>query len=119
MVGQSWVLRYINPLVGLTAPLPQFDPPRAPGSEIVSVMPGGVKSPSLRIAAIRFFHAARSSGVRIYGFTSSAVIFCRAKGGGAVGNGCVGHASSPGIRLLGTGRSSMGHSGLPVTRSNT
>ena len=31
MVGQSWVLRYIRPLVGFTAPLPQFDPPRAPG----------------------------------------------------------------------------------------
>src|SRR5437879_2943940 len=92
MVGQSWVFRYISPLAGFTAPLPQFDPPRAPGSEIVSVIPGGVKSPSLRMLAIRSFHAARSRGVRIYGFTSSALISWRAKGGGAVGNGCVGHA---------------------------
>src|SRR3954464_1930136 len=119
MVGQSCVLRYISPFVGFTAPLPQFDPPRAPGSEIVSVSPGGVKSPSLRMPAILSFQEARSSGVRIYGLTSSAVIFWRAKGGGAVGNGCVGHACSPGIKLLGTDRSSIGHKGLPVTRSNT
>ena len=35
--------------------------------------------------------------------------------------GCVGQgqACSPGIWLLGTGRSSIGQSGLPVTRSNT
>src|SRR5262245_5252582 len=119
MVGQSCVLRYIRPLAGFTAPLPQFDPPRAPGIEIVSVKPGGVYSPSLRILLMRSFHAARSSAVRIYGFTSSADANCRAKGGGAVGNGCVGHACSPGMRLFGTGRSSIGQSGLPVTRSKT
>src|SRR5579862_1071897 len=51
------------------------------GREIVSVSPGGVNRPSLRMLAIRSFHRARSSGVRMYGFTSSGVIFCRAKGG--------------------------------------
>ena len=44
----------------------------------------------------------------MYGFTSSAVIVCRANGGGTVGYGCVGHACSPGMLLFGTGRSSIG-----------
>ena len=39
-------------------------------------------------------------------------------GGGFVGTGCVGHDTSPGASLLGTGRSSMGHMGFPVTRLN-
>src|SRR2546425_4434898 len=43
----------------------------------------------------------------------------RANGRGLVGKGCVGHALSPGTSLLGTDRSSIGHSGVPVTRSNT
>ena len=34
-------------------------------------------------------------------------------------SGCVGDVVSPGVSLLGTARSSIGHSGLPVTRSNT
>jgi len=53
------------------------------------------------------------------GFTFSGRNTCRAKAGGLVGNGCVGDDTSPGTSLLGTGRSSMGHSGLPLTRSNT
>ena len=40
----------------------------------------------------------------------------RPSGGGLSGNGCVGHACSPGTVLLGTGRSSMPKSGSPVTR---
>ncbi len=36
-----------------------------------------------------------------------------------VGNGCVGQLFSPGIPLIGTGRSSIGQIGSPVTRSNT
>ena len=80
---------------------------------------GGVNSPSLRAFAIRVFHSSRSSGVRMYGLMSSTVNVCGANGGGAVGNGCVGHARSPGMSLGGTGRSSMGHTGSPVTRSNT
>ena len=39
--------------------------------------------------------------------------------GGLVGNGCVGLAFSPGMSLAGTARSSIGHTGCPVTRSNT
>ena len=44
---------------------------------------------------------------------------CRANGGGAVGNGCVGDVHSPGTSVCGTGRSSIGKNGVPVTRSNT
>src|SRR5687767_8348973 len=117
MVGQSCVVRYTRPLAGFAALVPQFDPPRAPGKEIVSSSPGGVNSPSLRILEILAFQAARSSAVRMNGLTSSAVMRCRAKAGGLVGYGCVGHACSPGMWLFGTDRSLIGHSGSPVTRS--
>ena len=45
----------------------------------------------------------------------------RANGGGAVGNGCVGHTFSPAepASVCGTGRSSIGQIGSPVTRLNT
>jgi hypothetical protein len=75
MVGQSCVVKYTIPFEGLAAVLPQLAPPRAPGNDKLSYNPGGVNKPSLRILAIRSFQEARSCGVRIYGFTSSAVIF--------------------------------------------
>ena len=50
---------------------------------------------------------------------SSTVNACLLNGGGAVGNGCVGQDCSPGMSLFGTGRSSIGQIGSPVTRSNT
>ena len=40
-------------------------------------------------------------------------------GGGADGNGCVGHDCSPETSDCGTSRSSTGHNGSPVSRSNT
>src|SRR5438445_360359 len=43
----------------------------------------------------------------------------RAYAGGLVGNGCIGEVFSPGTSDCGTGRSSIGHTGRPVTRSNT
>ena len=55
----------------------------------------------------------------LYGLMSSFVNDCFTKGGGLVGNGCVGHVCSPGISLFGTGRSSIGQIGSPVTRSKT
>ena len=39
--------------------------------------------------------------------------------GGLVGNGCVGEYHSPGTSPLGTGRSSMGQMGVPVSRLKT
>ncbi len=46
------------------------------------------------VAPIRSFQEARSCGVRMHGFTSSAVIFWRAKGSGIVGIGWVGQANA-------------------------
>src|ERR687897_1328926 len=110
---------YTMPLDGSAAVQPQFAPPCAPGIETVSFNAGGVNNPSLRASAMRFFQVPRCSGVRTYGLMSSTLSFCGANGGGAVGNGCVGHAASPGISLGGTRRSSIGQIGAPVTRSNT
>ena len=53
------------------------------------------------------------------GLRSFSVNYWRANGGGAVGNGCVGDVTLAGMSDFGTGRSSIGHSGLPVTRSKT
>ena len=39
-------------------------------------------------------------------------------GSGLVGNGCVGDVQLPGTVVCGTGRSSIGHTGSPVTRLN-
>ena len=59
----------------------------------------------------------RNSGVK--SISSSTVIACRAYAGGFVGNGCVGEYHSPGTSPCGAARSSIGHTGWPVTRSNT
>src|SRR5262249_13486100 len=69
--------------------------------------------------AKRSFQCACSSGVMKPKYRSFSVKLCRAKGGGKVGKGCVGEVHSPGTSDLGTGRSSIGHTGLPDTRSNT
>src|SRR4030095_7290297 len=50
---------------------------------------------------------------------SSRVIDWRAIAGGLTGNGCVDQVSSPGTLLWGTGRSSIGNKGFPVTRLKT
>src|SRR6476646_673963 len=59
----------------------------------------------------------RISGVK--SIRSSTVTCWRAYAAGLVGNGCVGEYHSPGTDPFGTGRSSIGHTGWPVTRSNT
>src|SRR5688572_6571545 len=96
---------YTVPLVGFDAVVPQLAPPCAPGIEMVSRVDGGVNRPSLRALSIRFFQSSCSALVSRYGLTSSGVSVCFAKGGGLVGNGCVGHACSPGMSVFGTGRS--------------
>ena len=90
-----------------------------PGIETVSMNAGGVNGPSFRALATRSFIVSYCSGDSSHGFTSSTVKSIFANGGGAVGNGCVGHACSPGTSLLGTGFSSIGQSGSPVTRLKT
>ena len=85
-----------------------------------SSKPIGVKGPSLRALAMRSRNCARCSSVRMYGLRSATVNDCRENGSGFVGNGCVGDRYWPGtVVFCGTGRSSIGQIGLPVTRSNT
>ena len=59
----------------------------------------------------------RSSGVK--SMRLSSVSPWRSKGGGFDGNGCVGNDRSPGADDCGTGRSSIGQTGVPVRRSRT
>src|SRR4029077_3652768 len=61
---------------------------------------------------------ARSSGVKSMR-SSGTLMKLRAYAGGLVGNGCVADSFSPGTSDCGTGRSSIGHTGWPVTRSKT
>ncbi len=55
----------------------------------------------------------------MYGLMSCSVNDCRANGGGVVGKGCVGQTCSPNGAPCGTGRSSIGQIGSPVTRLKT
>ena len=88
------------------------------GIEIVPRMLGGVNRPSLRLARI-FSRSAAWSASGSSGLMSSTVKLCRANGSGQVGNGCVGLACSPGTSEAGTGRSSIGQIGSPVSRFST
>ncbi len=78
---------------------------------------GGVKSGPVRAVSNSSVQVRFESGVTVV--SCSRVIDCRTSGGGRVGIGCVGDAASPGTVLAGTGRSSTGKRGWPVTRSST
>ena len=86
-----------------------------PGASLTS--DGGVKIGPITNCFASSRACARSSGVK--SMRSSSVSPLRENGAGLVGNGCVGAACSPGTVDCGTGRSSIGHTGLPVTRSKT
>src|SRR5512147_73098 len=101
---------------GSHAALPQLTPPPVNGYRIVPSRLGGVNNPSERCDAIALRHAPRSRNVRPH--ASSAVIFCGTSGGGFCGNGCVGDNHSPLTAPVGTGRSSTGYNGSPVSRSS-
>ena len=114
---------YKMPVSASTAPPCQFAPPVMCGSINIALAPsapariGGVKrGPSWYSDAI-LRASAFSSAVKSR--RSSVVTPCRSKGTGLVGNGCVGDVRSPGTVDWGTGRSSIGHTGSPVTRSKT
>ena len=89
---------------------------RAPTT--VSVSAGGLNRP-VRAFEMRSRQAARSASLRKIRREVVSVIDLPRERRQHVGNGCVGQACSPGTSLFGTGRSSMGHTGSPVTRSNT
>src|SRR5262245_9875272 len=95
----------------------QFAPPMADGKINVGSRPIGVNGPRCFSRSNISTQYSCDSGVTFD--TSSRVIDKRASGGVTTGNGCVGHETSPGTVLCGTGRSSTGKSGLPVTRSST
>ena len=105
------------PAPGFDAVLPQLVPPTAPGTTALSASAGGLNKP-VRAFEMRSRQAARSASLMRYGVRSPGFTTWRAEGGNEE-NGCVGQACSPGTSLFGTGRSSMGHTGSPVTRSNT
>src|SRR5215813_14102735 len=114
---------YRNPVSGSTAAPCQFAPPVNVGNINTPLNPfdpatmGGVKSgPSLYWDAI-LSASAFTSGVK--SIRSSRLTPCRSNAGGLVGNGCVGDVFSPGTSDCGTGRSSIGHTGLPLVRSST
>ena len=77
-----------------------------------------MKSGPRRYVRISSTARRRISGVR--SFASASDTPCPANGGGFVGNGWVGYGTSPGTSVsVSTGRSSIGQTGSPVTRSNT
>src|SRR5712691_1475160 len=101
----------------------QFVPPAGDGRMSVASGPpallstGGVYiGPSL-YCDTSFTASARRAGVK--SIRSSIDTPWRSYAGGLVGNGCVGAYHSPGTSPLGTGRSSIGHTGSPVRRSST
>src|SRR5581483_3871105 len=78
---------------------------------------GGLNIGPFLNCSITLSPCARSSGVK--SIRSSTVTVWRAYAGGFVGKGCVGEYHSPGTSPFGTGRSSIGQTGSPVTRSKT
>ena len=101
---------------GSKATLPQLMPPATPGNWTEPSRLGGVKIPSERLAAILSRHLPRSHGVSPQASSGESPGGC--SGGGSVGKGCVGESLSPGPPACGTGRSSTGKSGAPVSRSS-
>ncbi len=113
------------PVSGSNAPVCQLPEPHVPGLPSVPRFPpgssdlsdGGVKIGPSTNGSTSSSARARSSGVK--SIRSSSVTPCASNGGGFVGNGCVGEERSPGTVDRGTGRSSIGQTGSPVTRSKT
>lgn len=112
-----WLLTTTSLRPSSTETEPQFIPPTMPGYWIVPSVEGGVKMPSERADSICLRQARRSQGRNPK--ASSAVSVAGCSGRGRVGNGCVGEIGpSSGTKpACGTGRSSTGKSGRPVTRS--
>src|SRR5262245_28022774 len=97
----------------------QLPPPSVLGN--ITIVPSSGDGVNIGEANMRFLSQrsrqyAACSGVSEYmSFAGSKVVLDR--GAGLTGNGCVGHAASPGRVLGGTGLSSTPNTGSPVTRS--
>src|SRR5882757_10780248 len=112
---RRFVLATITWREGSYAALPQFTPPTLPGKTAAPRRLGGVNMPSARSDLILSWHHFRSSGVAPQASLAETPSGTREM----VENGCVGEASSPGISDFGTGRSSTGSRGAPVSRLST
>src|SRR5882672_10744184 len=101
----------------------QFAPPIDPGDFNEASAPprvltdGGVNNGPIRYCETNFSASAWSSGVKLIKLSLEMPWLSNA--GGLDGNGCVGEYHSFGTSPFGTGRSSIGQMGCPVTRSNT
>src|ERR1051326_3091921 len=101
---------------GSSAPPCQFGPPVFDGSISVASGPstllndGGVNSGPILYFDTSLSASSCSSGVK--SIRSSGDTPWRSNAGGLVTNGCVGEYHSPGTSPFGTGRSSIGHTGL-------
>src|SRR6187397_1053775 len=104
------------PVAGSTAAPDQFAPPVVPGRTSVPWTDGGVNNGPVLNPSIAFSAIARISGVK--SARSLTVTPWYSNGAGFEGKGCVVEAFSPGTSDAGTGFSSIGQIGVPVTRSN-
>src|SRR5882672_6110706 len=101
----------------------QFVPPEAvprvnvPSGPSALLATGGVKTGPKWYLETTAFAFSRSSGLN--SIRSSMDTPLRLYAGGFVGKGCVCEYHSPGTVPTSTLRSSIGHTGLPVTRSKT
>src|SRR5579871_3577599 len=103
-----------------------YAPPGQLVTPVVRIVPNGpsglLNTIGVKIGPILYFEtilnaSARSSGVKSIR-SSSEGMAALPYAGGLVGIGWVGEYHSPGTSPLGTGRSSIGHMGSPVARSN-
>src|SRR6185369_639508 len=92
-------------------------PPPQPGTTMDPFCDGGVNRGPYEYFEINLRASSRIFGVK--SIRSSVFSPWRSNAAGFVGNGCVGEAFSPGTSEAATGRSSIGHTGFPVTRSKT
>src|SRR6516162_22793 len=102
----------MSPSPGLAATPAHPPPPSDPGKTSVGSIPYGVYGPmftDLSYSSVQYFS---DSGEIL--LTSFRVMASRVSPAGFSGNGCVGHASSPGASKRGTGRSSIPKIGSPV-----
>src|SRR5690349_8242451 len=102
---------------GSYAAPPHSDPPIVPGRFKVPLREGGVNSPSYLKPLNILTNESRD--VTEKSERSASVMYCRQYGFGFKGNGCVGQVCSPGTSETGTGLSSIGNKGFPVSRFNT
>src|ERR1039458_2877332 len=106
-----------NEAPGQLVPPPSVPMVRAASGPPTLLTTGGRNIGPILYSFTRSSALAWSSGVK--SIRLSTVIAWRAYAGGLVGNGCVGEYHSPGTSPCGTGRSSIGQTGFPVTRSKT